>query len=88
MKQEAAPRPQSETDTSFVRIIKKEYGLDAARHIIGEEAVRRTIPFGDQFMSDLPETIADPRATVPGGLTATVRGGVAGFDDSSSNDVA
>lgn len=88
MKQEAGPRPQSETNESFAQIIENEYGTEAARLIVGEAAVRRTLPFGDQFMSDLPEKIADPRATTPGGLTSTVQNGVAGFDDSSSNDVA
>lgn len=88
MKQEAAPRPQSETDTSFARIIEKEYGADAARQIIGIAAVRQTLPFGDQFMSDLPEIPANPVATTPGGQTITTDGGQASLDDPSSNDVA
>ena len=88
MKQEAAPRPQREIDQSFAEIISQEYGTDAARQTMGETAVRQALPFGDQFMSDLPEIISDPRATTPGGLTATVKDGAAGFDDTSSNDVA
>jgi hypothetical protein len=88
MKQEAAPRPRSETDTSFAQIIEKEYGADATRQVIGEAAVRQTLPFGDQFMSNLPEIPTDPKATTPGGLTSTTNNGVASLDDSSSNDVA
>lgn len=87
MKQEVAPRSQSETDVSFARIIKKEYGAGAARQIIGEAAVRQTLPFGDQFMSDLPEIPADPKATNQGGQTSTISNGAASLDDSSSNDV-
>lgn len=88
MKQEVAPRSQSETDTSFARIIEKEYGAGAARQIIGEAAVRQTLPFGDQFMSDLPEIPVSPKSTTPGGLTSTTNNGTASLDDSSSNDVA
>lgn len=88
MKQEVAPRPQGETNESFAQIIETEYGADAARNIIGEAAVRRTLPFGDQFMSDLPEIPASPVATTPGGQTVTTNSGKASLDDPSSSDVA
>lgn len=88
MKQEVAPRSRSETGTSFAQIIEKEYGTGAARQIIGEAAVRQTLPFSDQFMSDLPEIPANPVATTPGGQTITTDGGQASLDDPSSNDVA
>lgn len=88
MKQEAGPRPQSETNESFAQIIENEYGTEAARQIMGEAVVRRALPFGDQFMSDLPEIPANPVATTPGGQTVTTDGGKASLDDPSSSDVA
>lgn len=88
MKQEIAPRPQGEIDESFAQIIEKEYGTEASRQIIGEAAVRQTLPFGNQFMSDLPEAPANPVATTPGGQTITTDGGRASLDDPSSSDVA
>lgn len=71
MNQEAAPRAQSETDKSFAQIIENEYGADAARQLVGETAVRQTLPFGDQFMQELPHTFPDPKATTPGGRTVS-----------------
>jgi len=88
MNQEAAPRSQREIDQSFAEIITQEYGADAARQVMGEAAVRQTIPFGDQLMSDLPEIPASPLATTPGGQTITTDGGRASLDDPSSNDVS
>ena len=88
MKHEAAPRPVSQTNETFVEIIENEYGTDAARQVIGKAAVRETVPFGNQFMSELPMSITNPKATTPGGLTATTNNGIASLDDSSSNDVA
>lgn len=88
MKQEAAPRSQREIEQSFAQIVENEYGADAARSIVGEAAVHHALPFGDQFMSDLPEIPANPVATTPGGQTITTDGGRASLDDPSSSDVA
>lgn len=88
MNQEASPRSQREIDQSFAEIISQEYGTAAARQIMGEAAIRQTIPFGNQLMSDLPEIPASPLATTPGGQTITTDGGRASLDDPSSNDVS
>jgi len=88
MKQKVVLRPQREINESFAQVIEKEYGTGAAQQIIGEAAVRQTLPFSDQFMDKLPELAADPRATTPGGQTVTTRNGTPGLDDPSSSDVA
>jgi len=71
MKQEVSPRPQSEIDKSFAQIIEEEFGADTARQAIGEAAIRQTLPFGEQFMRELPHLFPDPKATTPGGRTVS-----------------
>jgi len=87
MKQELAPR-DNQIDDSFAQIIEKEYGSRSLQQSIGAGVIHRTVPFGEQFMSPLPEVAANPAATTPGGLTATTDRGTASLDDSSSSDVA
>lgn len=85
MNKEAAP--QSEVNQEFSEIIGREFGVEASKNL-GETAINHVELFGHQFMSDIIETVSNPKATASGGRTATIDNGQASLDDSSSNDVA